>query len=91
MRVGLKACSHSVLMTLPCEPRRLSLVERQSRASCHADRSIDVSERPILCLVSPDRRHILGSRVAAVASVFSLLMANLCEATPKGLTSDQLN
>lgn len=91
MTAAAIAYSHPVFMPLLCNARRLSLLDSLSRSGCHADPSIDLLERPILCLFSPDRRHILGSRVAAVASVFSLLMANLCEATAKGLTSDQLN
>jgi hypothetical protein len=85
------AQSHSVLIPLLFRARRLSLLDSPSRSGCHFDPSIDLLQQTIVCLLRPDRRHVFGSTVAAVASVFSLLMTNLCEATPKGLISDQLN
>ena len=91
MTAAAIAYSHPVLMPLLFKARRLSLLDSLSRSGCQADPSIDLLERPVLCLLSPGRRHVFGSTVAAVASVFSLLMANLCEATAKGLSSDQLN
>ena len=91
MTAAAIAYSHPVLVPLLFIARRFSLLDSLSRSGCHADPSIDLLERPILCLLSPGQKHVFGSAVAAVASVFSLLMANPCEATAKGLTSDQLN
>jgi len=91
MTAAAIAYSHFVLMPLLFRARRLSLLNSLSRNGCHVNASIDLLERPIVCLLSPDPRHVFGSTVAALASVFSLLMTNLCEATPKGLISDELN